>query len=256
MRLVSTAEAGTDPLGQLVASQQTRGLDDGALGVHPLGLDRIEPRTLAGQVAHHAKRAHAPTLPFYLTALLANPGRHGLAAMPRRIVPDQGQSLDTLADTHDTQNDNPFVALAFAGDRPLVAFQAVLGYDANNFATGTVWSVTSSDGVTWDPVVGVPDDGGQIGDGPFPLAATLKGAALAETVSGGNLDGTKCGVPKVARTTDFKSWATCSPDADASLSLNPLHMDAVFGSDGRLSLVIQNRLGGQLPAGVLFWREK
>lgn len=97
MRLVSTAEAGTDPLGQLVASQQTRGLDDGALGVHPLGLDRIEPRTLAGQVAHHAKRAHALTLPFYLTALLANPGRHGLAAMPRRIVPDQGQSLDTLA---------------------------------------------------------------------------------------------------------------------------------------------------------------
>lgn len=161
-----------------------------------------------------------------------------------------------VADTHDTQNDNPFVALAFAGDRPLVAFQAVLGYDANNFATGTVWSVTSSDGVTWDPVVGVPDDGGQIGDGPFPLAATPKGAALAETVSGGNLDGTKCGVPKVARTTDFKSWATCSPDADASLSLNPLHMDAVFGSDGRLSLVIQNRLGGQLPAGVLFWREK
>jgi hypothetical protein len=161
-----------------------------------------------------------------------------------------------VADTHETQNDNPFVALTFAGDQPVVAFQAILGYDASNFATGTVWSVTSSDGVTWNPVNRVPDDGGQTGDGPFPLVAGPQGAALAETVSGGNLDGTKCGLPQVARTTDFKTWATCSPDANASLGLVPFYMDASLGSDGKLSLVIQNRRSGQLPAGVLFWREK
>ncbi len=161
-----------------------------------------------------------------------------------------------VADTHNTQNDNPFVSLTFAGDRPLVAFQAILGYDAQNAATGTIWSVTSKDRVTWEPVALVTDDGGQIGDGPLPLTATTKVAALAETISGGNLDGTKCGTPKVAHTIDFKSWVTCSPDATQSLNLDSFYVDAAFGHDRKLSLVIQNRASGQLPAGVLFWREK
>ena len=64
MRLVSTAEARADSFGQLVARQQARGPDDSALAMHPLGLDRIEPRALARQVAH--EDAHALACPLDL----------------------------------------------------------------------------------------------------------------------------------------------------------------------------------------------
>lgn len=162
-----------------------------------------------------------------------------------------GEAAHKVTDTKNIQNDNPFVALTFANDHPLVAFQAYLSTDQ----VGTIWSVTSADGASWDPVHMVPNDGGQIGDGPFPLAATAGAAALVETIGGGNLDGTQCGTPKVARTVDFKTWTTCSPDADNSLGLDPHFTDAVFSSQGKLMLVIQNRVAGKLPAGVLFWRE-
>jgi hypothetical protein len=43
-------DVGTDAVGDLVGAEQTRGLDDSALAVDPLGLDGIEPGALDRQV--------------------------------------------------------------------------------------------------------------------------------------------------------------------------------------------------------------
>ena len=134
-----------------------------------------------------------------------------------------------------------------------MAFQAYPSTDQ----VGTIWSsVRSADGAAWDPVQAVPNDGGQIGDGPFPLTAKAEAAALLETIGGGNLDGTKCGKTNVARTADFKTWTICSPDADNSLGLDPHFTDALFSSNGKLMVLLQNRVAGKLPAGLLFWHQQ
>ena len=57
---MGTAMVGADAIRHLLSAEQARGLDDGALAVHPLGLDWIEPRTLDRQVAH--QDAHAMAL--------------------------------------------------------------------------------------------------------------------------------------------------------------------------------------------------
>ena len=59
MRLVSALETGTNPIGQLGGRQQPGRLGDSPLAMQPLGLDRIEPGALAGQVAHQETHAAA-----------------------------------------------------------------------------------------------------------------------------------------------------------------------------------------------------
>src|ERR671936_95069 len=49
---VDTAVDSADAVGQLSRRQQASGLDHLALAMQPLRLNRIEPRTLAGQEAH------------------------------------------------------------------------------------------------------------------------------------------------------------------------------------------------------------
>ena len=60
MRLVSALETGTNPIGQLGGRQQPGRLGDSPLAMQPLGLDRIEPGALAGQVAH--QETHTTTV--------------------------------------------------------------------------------------------------------------------------------------------------------------------------------------------------
>ena len=95
MRLVNTVKASTDPVSQLVGRQQAGRLNNGALAVHPLGLDRIEPRALARQITH--QDAHALARAFGQLVVRTNPGAHHLADMPGGVVPNQGQDLDPLA---------------------------------------------------------------------------------------------------------------------------------------------------------------
>src|SRR5713226_6477880 len=95
MRLVNTAKVGTDAIGQLGGRQQPRRLDDGPLAVPPLGLDWIEPRALAGQIAH--QDPHALAGAFDLSVVLANPRADRAADMPGSVVPNQDPDLDPLA---------------------------------------------------------------------------------------------------------------------------------------------------------------
>src|SRR3712207_1470007 len=49
MLVVRTLQCRADPLGQLVGTEHTRGLDHLALAVNPFGFVRVEPRALLGQ---------------------------------------------------------------------------------------------------------------------------------------------------------------------------------------------------------------
>src|SRR5918995_692051 len=84
-----TAKRGTDAVAQLGRRQEPCRSHHPPLAVRPLGLDRIEPRALARQLAAHD--AHA--LPGLLdgAVVLTDPGPHLLADMPGGVVPDQEQ---------------------------------------------------------------------------------------------------------------------------------------------------------------------
>jgi hypothetical protein len=60
----------------------------------PLGFNGIEPRTFAGQRAD--ADAYADGTPFELLMVLTHPVSHGMAAVPRGILPDQHEGGEAL----------------------------------------------------------------------------------------------------------------------------------------------------------------
>src|SRR5215210_6781237 len=91
MLFVSAAEDPANPLGELVSSQQPLGFERLAFGVNPLGLYRIEPRTLGWQQTRYYPD---PTAACFDTAVVgADPISHPMALVPARVVPDQEQGL-------------------------------------------------------------------------------------------------------------------------------------------------------------------
>src|SRR2546423_13627360 len=87
MRFIRTAKMGTHALSQLWSRKQTIGFNHGALAMNPLGLNWVEPGTFGGQEAR--QDADALALRFHLGVVLADPGAHELAHMPRGIVPNE-----------------------------------------------------------------------------------------------------------------------------------------------------------------------
>jgi hypothetical protein len=94
MGFMSTAESGTNSLGQFVHGQAAIRFENAALGVEPLGFDGIEPGTLDGQSAN--QQANALPGAFDPPVVFMQPLTHRLALMPGGVVPDQGQ--DALAE--------------------------------------------------------------------------------------------------------------------------------------------------------------
>src|SRR5262249_40401021 len=87
MGFMGTAIDRTYTVRQFRSGEQAVRLRDLALAMHPLGFNRVEPRTLAGQEA--GDQAHALAGLLDLPIVLAQPGAHDLAIMPGGIVPDQ-----------------------------------------------------------------------------------------------------------------------------------------------------------------------
>jgi hypothetical protein len=89
---MGTAMIGADAVRHLLSAEQTRRLDNGALGMHPLGLDRVAPRTLHRQVAD--QDAHTAALLLDLSIVSPNPGAYGFTHMPGGVLPDQRPHRD------------------------------------------------------------------------------------------------------------------------------------------------------------------
>ena len=81
------AVVGTDAVRHLLSAEQTRRLDNRTLGMHPFGLNRVEPRTLDGQRARQDTHAVAAALDLLVVG--ANPSADGFAHVPGGVIPDQ-----------------------------------------------------------------------------------------------------------------------------------------------------------------------
>src|SRR5215210_5725847 len=93
MLVMRTTENLTDPVGELVSTKQTVGLDHFSLAVDPLGLYGVEPRALLGQQAAYDPDP-TPAL-FDLAVMLAEPVPDLAAYVPASVVPDEEQDLLT-----------------------------------------------------------------------------------------------------------------------------------------------------------------
>src|SRR5579859_4450436 len=87
MRFIRTPKMGTHTLSQLLRRKQSTGFHHGALAMHPLGLNGVEPGTFGRQKARQDTDALA--LSFHLGIVGADPGAHELAHMPGGVVPNE-----------------------------------------------------------------------------------------------------------------------------------------------------------------------
>src|SRR3712207_6618879 len=88
MLIVRTLECRADPPGQLVGTEQTRGLDHLALAVNPFGLDGVEPRALLGQQTSDDPHSTMTTL-FDFSVVRTDPAPDLTAYVPAGVIPDQ-----------------------------------------------------------------------------------------------------------------------------------------------------------------------
>src|SRR5215210_2019114 len=93
MLVMRTLKSSTGSFGQLVGHKQTIGLYDPPFAVNPLGLYRVEPRTLFGQQA--AYDPHPFSTPFDAAVVRIDPLSNFVAYVPGSVVPDQHPNLLT-----------------------------------------------------------------------------------------------------------------------------------------------------------------
>ena len=94
MRFTLTAIVGIDPCFQFVRIQQPVRFRDGPLAMDPFRLNRIEPRTFAGQRADDETHPHRALLD--LLIVLTDPVSHRVTTVPGGVVPDQAQRGEAL----------------------------------------------------------------------------------------------------------------------------------------------------------------
>ncbi len=166
--------------------------------------------------------------------------------------PDEDQAY-LVTDSVGNQNDDPNISLAFDGTRPRVAINLLRSQ--TDYDQGSMYVITSDDGKTWNAPIHMPKDGGANMDSILSLAVSPQaGAAIIAPTTGGS-GGDTCGEPKLIRSADLKTWATCSPDADRSLDLGADYGSAVFDNHGALYLAFMNSSTyAKLPPGLYIWR--
>src|SRR5215211_5459054 len=93
MRLMDTAEGPTNPIGELISTEQPLGLNYLAFAMNPLGFYRVEPRALGGQQTRHYPHSGFASAGFDTAVVGGDPVAHLVALMPGGVVPDKKQSL-------------------------------------------------------------------------------------------------------------------------------------------------------------------
>ncbi|MDQ3820001.1 MAG: hypothetical protein M3362_20320 [Acidobacteriota bacterium] len=162
-----------------------------------------------------------------------------------------------VTDSNNQGTDSPYISLAFASDKPRVAVNMMRNED--NFNTGPTYFIASSDDAkTWGAPVHIAQDGGNAMYGFLSVAAQAQaGAAIAAPVTGGNEEGTRCGQPKLARSSELTAWTTCSPDANRSMNFSARYSSLIFDGKGKLYLAFENAPDStsSIGRGLVVWRE-
>jgi hypothetical protein len=147
-----------------------------------------------------------------------------------------------------TQNDFWGVALNVFGTTLRVATHYYVSGEDD-----VIRITSSADGTTWSAPLGVPNDGGQSpGDRLAMATGPLGQTAISYEVAGGNLTGTQCSEPKLARSTGFTLFSTCSPD-DTGFSAD--YPALAFTSTNKLLFAFQNSSDSHAANGVYVYLE-
>lgn len=168
-----------------------------------------------------------------------------------------GATAVKAADTNNRQTDGPALSMTAAGQQLAILFYA--NRDEDFFADGHhLWFIKSTDGgATWTAPVVVADDGGNNMGAPLSLTLDRAGraAAVAE-LTGGNQDGTKCGVPKLMRSADGVRWTTCAPETKGSPQQDITYPVAFVADNDKLYVAYRQRAAQPLAPGLVLWRER
>lgn len=116
-----------------------------------------------------------------------------------------GTTAVRVVDSGNRQNDVPQVALAFDGTKPRVAMHL-----ARTGQTTTTWVYRSDDGLTFTGAA-VPDDAEDTGGTWMDLSYFAGNGAITYSFDGSGAKGA-CGGPKISRSSDAQTWATCGAD--------------------------------------------
>src|SRR3712207_6474800 len=92
MFVVRAVESSADALSQFVSAQRSVGLNHLTFAMNPLGLHRIEPRTLLGQQTSGDSHPFLLTL-FESPVVRTDPAPDLPAYVPAGVIPDQNQPL-------------------------------------------------------------------------------------------------------------------------------------------------------------------
>lgn len=195
----------------------------------------------AGRLALALDAAGVPAVAFGLSDQQGHLGyafwRPGLA-MPKVLAATQ------------RQNDDWGVVMAFAGTTARVVMNAAF---ASVPGDGLKATSSSDNGDTWSAPVEVPDDGGQLPNTRLALAVSASGkSAISYGVAGGNLTGTQCDQPKLARSIGFGPWSVCSPTHD---TFDIDYPSMVFTPAEKLVIAFQNVSASAMPLGVVVYVE-
>lgn len=167
-----------------------------------------------------------------------------------------GGSAVVIADNNGYAGDND-VNLTFYGIKPRVVLSGQRGMEYNEDSDHQIWVALSPDtGGSWLPPVNVPTDGDQSQVPPVWLAVGSQGqAAITSQNDGGVFH--DCGLPKLARSDDSVNFRTCGLTGADQANISDDFPVVRFGGNDKMWVSFRNSVPeGDLPAGIILWREQ
>ena len=167
-----------------------------------------------------------------------------------------------IADSALTSNDGgtprqPSVSLTFSGELPRVAYHL-----ATPAPDTQLWfaAATDSAGATWGAPVAIPRNGspGALEGTQWYQAISVDGAKVAISADfESGPPAQMCGGPKLARSTDGATFATCAPDSMRVFGRAGEFPSLFHHAPGKLTLLFNytSRANPTIGGGVVLWRE-
>jgi uncharacterized protein (TIGR03437 family) len=219
-------------------------------------LNNVGPAFTGSAPAVAIDNSGNPAVAFWAPDLTANVGYNAILFFWR---PAGTTPPVQVANTGNNQSGDPLaVRMVFYQGNPRIGFSANISAAAAAAGQNVNFVRSDDGGKTWQPVVVIPTDGNSSDDYPLDVAVDSSdtGAlAFDENVAAG--DGSeKCGVPKLALSSDLVHWTVCQVAPDlGSFNGAPGAVQLAFGGNSKRYVVWQSNGDGVTNSGVVMYRD-